>query len=483
MTKLHELAKLGQSASFSDDDADLIIIGGGSAGFAAAIRGNELDAKVMLINEGIIGGTCVNVGCVPSKTLIRAAEAHHRAAHHGFIGIESASRVREFAAVIRHKDELVASLRQAKYIDVLAAYENVRLVEGHARLVSPDTVQVDGRKLRAPRVIVTSGSRPLIPPIPGLIDADPLTSTSAFALDRLPESIMVLGGRYIALECAQMLARLGARVTILQRSNRLLPDEDQDLTEALTGYLLKEGIAVETSVHVKGVVSEKGQVTVLASAGGEERIFSAERILCATGRRPITEGMGLEDIGVSLGNDGRVLVNDHLQTSVPGIYAAGDVIGEPAFVYTAAYEGRLAVENALGDSTLKRDYAALPWVIFTDPQVAGVGINEKEALRAGIEIEVAKLDLSHVPRALAARDTRGFTKLIKERGGDRLLGCRVLAPEGGEQIMEAAMAIRHGIGVSQIVAMFHPYLTQGEGIKLCAQAFVKDVNKLSCCSA
>lgn len=464
-------------------DADLIVIGGGSAGKAAAIRGHELGAKVIMVNAGVIGGTCVNVGCVPSKTLIRAGEAVHRASHIRFAGVESSSRVSDFRAIIGQKDELVGSLRQAKYIDVLAAYENIRLIEGRAVFVSPDTIRVDGRTLRAPRIIVTTGSRPWIPPIPGLREAEPLTSTTAFELDHLPESVIVLGGRYIALECAQMLARLGAKVTILQRSGHILPDEDEDLTDALVGYLREEGIGVETSVRVERVSLGKGRVIVHARIGGEERIFRAKRILCATGRRPITEDMGLEAVGIGVGEDGRIVADEHLRTSVAGVYAAGDVIGEPAFVYTAAYEGRLAAENALSGDDRKRDYIVLPWVIFTDPQVAGVGMNEKEALRAGVEIDTATLDLANVPRARAARDIRGFIKLVKERGGDKLLGARVLAPEGGEQIMEAAMAIRFGIGVSEIAAMFHPYLTQAEGVKLCAQTFEKDVKKLSCCSA
>lgn len=473
----------GTVASTNRRDADMIIVGGGSAGFAAAIRGHELGAKVIMVNAGVIGGTCVNVGCVPSKTLIRAAEAVHRASHIRFAGIESSSRVSDFSAIIRQKDELVGSLRQAKYIDILAAYENIRLVEGRAAFVSPDTIQVDGRTLHAPRIIVTTGSRPWIPPIPGLREAEPITSTTAFALDHLPESVIVLGGRYIALECAQMLTRLGSRVTILQRSDHLLPDEDEDLTDALAGYLREDGIGVETSVRVERISRDNGHVIVHARVGGEERRFSAERILCATGRRPITADMGLEAVGIGLGDDGRIVVDDHLQTATAGVFAAGDVIGEPAFVYTAAYDGRLAAENALDGESRKRDYAALPWVIFTDPQVAGVGMNEKEALRAGVEVDMAKLDLADVPRALAARDTRGFIKLVKERGGDRLLGARILAPEGGEQIMEAAVTIRFGLGVSEIAAMFHPYLTQAEGIKLCAQTFAKDVKKLSCCSA
>lgn len=478
--------KTHDDAPAADDyqtEADLIVIGGGSAGFAAAIRGHELGAQVIMLNAGVLGGTCVNVGCVPSKTLIRAAEAHHRASEQRFSGIHSQSRVSSFAAVIRDKDKLVASLRQVKYADVLAAYENVQLVEGRARFITNQLMEVEGRRIYAPRIVVATGSRPWIPPIPGLSEAEPLTSTTAFELDKLPASVIVMGGRYIALECAQMLARLGAKVTILQRSDHLLPDEDEDITEALAGYLGSEGIAVETSVRMKRVIRDIRQIEVHTEVNGNARTFCAERILAATGRRPITEDMGLESIGVELSEDGLIIVDAHGQTSATGVYAAGDVIGEPVYVYTAAYEGRLAAENALNGAQLKRDYSVLPWVIFTDPQVSGVGLNEKEAASQGIEVDVAKLDLEQVPKALAARDTRGFIKLIKQRGGDRLLGARILAPEGGEQVMEAALAIRYGIGVSDIAAMFHPYLTGSEAVKLCAQAFHRDVKKLSCCSA
>jgi mercuric reductase len=465
------------------ENNDLIVIGGGSAGFAAAIRGCELGAKVTMVNAGKIGGTCVNNGCIPSKTLIRAAEAHYRAGHHGFAGMEGFSKIHDFSAIIRQKDELVTSLRQEKYSNILTAYQDLHLIEGEARFFSLKTIRIDDLELHGRRIVITTGSIPRVPSVPGLLEVDPLTSTTVFALERLPASVIVLGGRFVALECAQMLARLGAEVTLLQRSDQLLPEEDSDVAEMLAGYLRDESIAIETSVRVKYVTRRKGHVEVHALVGGEERFFVAEHILCATGRRPMTDGLGMEEVGVRLDNSGRIVVDDYLQTSVAGIFAAGDVVGAPAFVYTAAYEGRLAVDNALGGPARKRDYQALPWVIFTDPQVAGVGLNEKQASRAGIEVDTATLGLDSVPRALAARNSRGFIKLIKERHGDRLLGTRILAPEGGEQIMEAAMAISHGIGVSEIAALFHPYLTQAEGIKLCAQAFFKDVKKLSCCAA
>lgn len=472
-------------ATSSDDvrKYDLIIIGGGSAGFAAAIQAHELGKTVLMVNAGTIGGTCVNVGCVPSKTLIRAAGALHRGRHHSFAGIDGKAALVDFASVIRQKDELVSQLRQAKYVDVLKAYDRVELIEARAQMESPRSLRVGGHVYEGGSILVVTGSRPLLPDIPGLAESAPLDSTSAFELTRLPESLIVLGGRYIALEIAQMFSRLGSRVTILQRSERILPTEDADLTDALTGYLRNEGLHIETSVRIAGVKREDSRVVVHARVGDEDREFTAEHILCATGRRANTENLGLEEVGVRLSEKGEILVDEYLQTSQPGIFAAGDVIGEPAFVYTAAYEGRLAAANALGPERQKRDYRALPWVIFSDPQVAGVGLNELEAARAGIEVDVAKLDLKNVPRALAARDTRGFIKLLRRRGTDELIGARILAPEGGEQIMEAALAIRHGIGVSELASAFHPYLTQAEGIKLCAQTFGKDVARLSCCSA
>lgn len=470
------------SSSYDVRKYDLIILGGGSAGFAAAIQAHELGRTALMVNAGTIGGTCVNVGCVPSKTLIRAAEALHKGGHHAFAGIRSETALIDFEAVIRQKDELVSQLRQAKYINVLEAYDRVKLIEGDARLESPRMVRVNGVVYEASSIIVATGSRPWLPDIPGLAESDPLDSTSAFELTRLPESMIVLGGRYIALEIAQMFARLGTKVTVLQRSERILPTEDADLTEALTGYLRDEGLRIETSVRVREVRREGHDVVVHALVGDTEREFSAERILCATGRRANTENLGLEEIGVRLSSQGEILVDEHLQTSQTGIFAAGDVIGEPAFVYTAAYEGRLAAANALSPKPQRRDYRALPWVIFSDPQVAGAGLNELEAAGAGIEVEVARLDIKNVPRALAARDTRGFIKLIRRKGSDELIGARILAPEGGEQIMETALAIRHGIGVSDLASAFHPYLTQAEGIKLCAQTFSKDVAKLSCCS-
>jgi mercuric reductase len=464
-----------------------LIIGGGSAAFSAATRAVELGAeKVTIINDGLpTGGTCVNVGCVPSKTLIRAAETLHRANHNAFAGIRTSGTLVDFGAVIQEKRELVAEMRQAKYVDVIRDLPQVRLVQGHAKLLDAHTVEIRDMRLTGDHILIATGATPAIPEIPGLAETGYLTNESAFELETLPESLIVLGGRYIALECAQMFARLGSRVTVLQRSDRILPSEAPDLTDALTGYLTGEGLEIVTGVAIQEVC-RGGQgvqgVIVKAKINGQQREFSASHILVATGRKPNTRNMGLEKAGVRLDKRGFIQAGPTLQTSVAGVWAAGDVLGQNMFVYTAAYEGALAAENALTQADRVADYTALPWVIFTDPQVAGVGMDEHQAKAAGHDAEVASLPLSYVPRTIAARDTRGLIKLIRDKNTDLLLGARILAPEGSELLMELALAIKFGITVRQIRESFHAYLTLGEAVKLAAITFGKDVAQLSCCA-
>ena len=468
-----------------EDSAErLIVIGGGSAAFAAATRAVELGAKkVTIINDGLpTGGTCVNVGCVPSKTLIRAAESLHRATHNPFAGIKTSGILTNFSAVIEEKRQLVAELRQAKYVNVIQDLPQVRLVKGHAKLLDAHSVQVGDMRLSAEHVLIATGATAAIPYISGLSEAGYLTNESAFELETLPESLIVLGGRYIAMECAQMFARLGSHVTVLQRSNRILPSESEDITNALTGYLTEEGLEILTAVAVERVHRGKQGVVVVAKVNGKSREFTASQILVATGRRPNPGNMGWENAGVLLDDRGYIHVSPTLQTTLPGVWAAGDVLGQNMFVYTAAYEGALAVENMLTKADRVADYTALPWVIFTDPQVAGVGMDERQAVAAGHDVEVATLPLSYVPRAIAARDTRGLIKLIRDKKTDLLLGARILAPEGSELLMELAMAIKFGITVTQLRNSFHAYLTLGEGIKLAAITFGKDVAQLSCCA-
>ena len=467
-----------------DGAGKLIIIGGGSAAFAAATRAVELGAeRVTIINSGLpTGGTCVNAGCVPSKTLIRAAESLHRAKSNPFAGIKTDGSLADFSTVIQEKCELVAEMRQAKYVNVIRDLPQVELIHGRAQLLGAGSVQVGNRHLLAEHLIIATGATPAIPPVPGLADAGYLTNESAFELETLPESLIVLGGRYIALECAQMFARFGSRVTVLQRSDHILPTETEDITDALAGYLKAEGMEIHTGVKIERVDRSDAGVTVKAVIHGERRTIDAAQILVATGRRPNTGDFGLEAAGVQLDEHGFIRVSPTLETSQAGIWAAGDVIGGNMFVYTAAYEGALAAENALTGAQRNADYTALPWVIFTDPQFCGVGMDERQATAAGYDAEVASLSLDHVPRAAAARDTRGLIKLIRDKQTDLLLGGRILAPEGAELLMELALAIKFGITVRQIRESFHPYLTLSEGIKLAAITFGKDVAQLSCCA-
>ena len=462
----------------------LIVVGGGSAAFAAAVKAHELGARVTVVNHGLpIGGTCVNVGCVPSKNLIRAAEALHRASRPGFPGIRARAELSDFGAVMAQKRELVERLRRAKYLDVVSGLAGVEILRGRARLVDPRTVEVEGQRLRADKILLATGASPVVPAVPGLEQAGVLTSSEALDLDSLPESVIVLGGRYVALELAQMFARFGSRVTLLQRSDRILPTESRELTDKLTGCLSAEGVQVVTGVRLESAERAPGQVVIAARVHGRPRAFRAERVIAATGRRANTRGMGLEDVGLALTPDGEVAVDHTLQTSIPGIYAAGDVIGPPQFVYAAAYEGALAAENALTGPSRRRDYTALPWVVFTDPQVAGVGMDLAQARAAGLDAEAATLSMEHVPRALAARDTRGMVTLVRDRTTDKILGARILAPEGGEMIMEVSLAVKHGITAKELAGAFHPYLTNSEAVKLAAVTFGKDVARLSCCAS
>ncbi len=461
---------------------DLIIVGGGSAAFAAAIKGADLDARVAMVEGGTLGGTCVNVGCVPSKTLIRAAEARHRGAHHPFAGIPTGDGTADWSQVRNQKDALVNQLRQGKYWGVLKAYDGITLFEQRAVLTTPREVRLaDGRTLSAGKILVATGAETEMPAIPGLAEAGHLDNVSAMAVERLPESLIVIGAGFIAVELGQMFARLGVAVTILARQNRVLSKEDPEIGTALADYLRAEGIDVRTGTTV-GRVDRPGRYRVQVSRNGQAEVLEAEQLLVATGRRARTGGFGLGTLGVTLGKKSEIVVDDHLETSVPGIYAAGDVVGEPMFVYVAAYGGALAAENALTGNTRRLDLTGVPSVTFTDPAVASVGLTEAEARARGIEPLVSRLPMEHVARSLAAHDTRGFVKLVADSATRKILGAQILAAEAGEMITEPTLAIKFGLTIEDITSTFHPYLTLSEGIKLAAQTFDKDVAKLSCCA-
>lgn len=464
------------------DHVHLMVIGGGSAGFAAAIKGAELGYKVALIEAGLMGGTCVNVGCVPSKALIRATEQYHAAGKSPFRGVETMAGTLHWAQVVAHKDELVAEMRQVKYADVLAAYPNVTYIEGRARLTGGNGVEVEGVKYTPDKIILATGASPWAPPISGLVGTGYLTSTTAMELTELPHSLIVLGANAVGLELAQTFARAGTHVTVLELLPRITPFEDEAISTALHGYLEEEGIRILTGIQTERVEKHDGHYFLTGRSNGEEMAFDAEHLLVATGRRPNTAGLGLEAAGIELSKRGEILVDETLQTTNPDVYAVGDVTGREMFVYTAAYAGGLAAENALtgSDTPYEADYIAR--ITFTDPQVASAGLTERQAEEAGYAVKTSTLPMSYVPRALAARDTRGLIKLVADELTGTLLGAHLLAPEAGEVIQTASLALKLGLTVEDLRTTVFPYLTNVEGLKLAALAFEKDVALLSCCA-
>lgn len=459
----------------------IAIIGSGSAAFAAAIRAIEEGARVTLIEAGEIGGTCVNVGCVPSKIFIRGAYIAHLQSHHPFAGIEKVAPVIDRKRLLAQQKARVTELRAAKYENILRDNSRITLVQGAARFYDPHTLivtQIEGgeKRVTADRILIATGRSPQIPQIPGLQGTPYWTSTEALAADEIPQHLVVYGGSVVAVELAQAFLRLGSRVTLVARS-RLLPKEDLDLSQALQAVLEAEGMRVLRHTELTHARFD-GKLFHLNLL---QETLSADRLLVATGRKPNTAALDLHKAGVTTNADGAIQVDDYLRTKVPHIYAAGDCTQVLQFVYVAAAAGTRAAINMLGGNAAL-DLSVMPAVVFTDPQVATVGLNEVQARAQKIETDSRTLALENVPRALANFDTRGFIKLVAEKNSGRLLGAQILAAEAGEMIQSAALAIRNRMTVAQLAAELFPYLTLVEGLKLCAQTFTKDVTQLSCCA-
>jgi mercuric reductase len=476
-------------------DLNIAIIGTGGAAFACAIRAAEAGARVTLIEAGTVGGTCVNVGCVPSKIMIQAAHIAHAQAHHPFDGLDKNPPVINRAALVAQQQARVEELRYAKYEGILESNTNLHLVQGFARFQDPRTLVVeksDGgqQRLHPDRVLIATGASPSISDVPGLKDTPYWTSTEALVAETLPEHLIVYGGSVVALELAQAFLRLGSKVTLIARST-LLSKEAPLFGVQLKEILEHEGMQVLLHTQLKGVSFDcprgmrrlwnrrgNGRFSVVT---GTETI-TGDRLLVATGRRPNTAGLDLHQAGVKTGRGGAILVDERLRTSAEHIYAAGDCTDQPQYVYVAAAAGSCAAINMTGGEAAL-DLATMPAVIFTDPQVATVGLTEVEANRQGLRTESRTLTLDNVPRALANFDTRGFVQLVAERDTGRLLGAQVLAANAGDVIQTAALAIRHRMTIDELAKQLFPYLTMVEGLKLCAQTFRKDVKQLSCCAA
>ena len=461
----------------ADYEYDLAIVGSGGGAFAAAIRARDRDLRVVMVERETVGGTCVNVGCIPSKALLAAAEARHRAGESRFPGISAQPGPVDFPALIAGKREIVEGLRQEKYLDLAGEY-GFELIDGDARFVQGPALELDGRRIDAAHYLVATGAEPHVPDIPGVAESGYLTSTSAMELDHLPASILVIGGGYVAMEQAQLFSHLGSAVTILVRS-QLARGDEPEIRDGIRQAFAAQGIAVIEGAAPTAVRRDGDEVVVVAG----EREFRAERLLVATGRSPRTRGLGLQDVGVELGPAGEIVVDGDLSTGTPRIWAAGDVTGHPQFVYVAARHGALAVDNAFDAADRRVDYRALPRITFTNPTIASAGVTEREAQEQGTDTQSRVLELANVPRAIVSRNTRGLVKLVTERDSGRVIGVHMLADGAGDAILAGVYAIEAGLTVAQLAASWNPYLTIGEAIHLAAQSFTRDPSKLSCCAA
>ncbi|VAW58857.1 Mercuric ion reductase [hydrothermal vent metagenome] len=458
------------------------IIGSGSAAFACAIKAAEGGARVTIIEGGkVIGGCCVNVGCVPSKILIRAAQLAEQQRNNPFDGLENHTPALNRSRLAQQQSARVEELRIAKYQNILESNPSLSLIKGYARFKDADTLIIrsaDGeeQELQADRILIASGSSSTIPPIEGLTDTPYWTSTEALFAEQLPAHLIVIGSSVIALEIAQAYRRLGSQVSVVAR-HTLLYKEDPLLGEKLTEVFSKEGIHVLENTQANKVTHDGSQFTLQTNNGN----LQCDQLLISTGRHANTQHLELQNTGVKTDETGAISINERMQTTAANIYAAGDCSTLPQYVYVAAAAGSRAGTNMTGGNA-SLDLSDMPAVIFTDPQVATVGLTEQQANAQGIKTDSRVLDMDNVPRALANFETDGFIKMITEADTGRLIGVQLLAHEGGEMIQSAALAIHNRMTVSEIANQLFPYLTMVEGLKLCAQTFSKDVKELSCCA-
>jgi mercuric reductase len=465
-----------------DASLRVAIIGSGGAAMAAALKAAAEGAAVTLIERGVIGGTCVNVGCVPSKIFIRTAQVAHLRRRSPFDGgITSATPVIDRPWLLAQQQARVDDLREVKYERILRDTPAIKVLRGQARFESAGRLRVDlatgGQQTVAfDRCLVATGASAEIPSIDGLGDTPYWTSTEALACDSIPPRLAVIGSSVVAVELAQAFARLGSQVTILARHG-LLSSADPAIGEALADAFRAEGIDVQARTQASRVVHEAGAFKLITGRGS----VHADRLLVATGRAPQTAALNLDAAGVGVDAQGRIVVDAGLRTSAANIYAAGDCTDLPQFVYVAAAAGTRAAVNMMGGAATL-DLSAVPAVVFTDPQVATVGLDEAQAASLGLTVESRTLTMDNVPRALVNFDARGIIKIVAEAGGGRLLGVQAVTSQAGELIQTAALAIHARMTVHELADQLFPYLTMVEGLKLAAQTFTKDVSKLSCCA-
>lgn len=464
---------------------DLIILGSGSTAFAAALRAASYGARVMMFEKSVMGGTCINWGCIPSKTLIHAALFRHEAGLGAGMGVMRGdfSEGVDFGRLSAHREQVVHRLRQQRYLDVLRDVPGMEVVKGSARFVDRQTIETIEGRYQAEKFLIAVGGNPRIPPIPGVEGSGYLTSRSALLMKKLPASLIIIGGGVIAVEMGQMFHRLGCRVTILEHGPRLLPVMEREPAESLQQALVEEGLVVVPNVAFCAVEGRGESCIVTADVNGRHQAYSAERLLLAVGTEPATRGIGLEKAGVAVDHKGFVSTDRFMRTTAPGIWAAGDVTGGMLIATVGAREATVAVDDMFDRGCgCSIDYLAAPMAVFTDPEIGSVGHTEESARLAGFDVAVNVMPVSAIPKAHVTGSRHGVIKMIADHASGRILGVHLACHRGAELINEASLALHFKATVDDLAGTMHVYPSMSEGLKLCAQGFASDISRLSCCA-
>ncbi len=453
-------------------DANMVVIGAGSAGLVASIIAAGAKSKVILIEKHKMGGDCLNTGCVPSKAIIRSARISDYINRAGEFGIDNATGQVNFASVMERVQDIIRKIEPHDSVERFTSL-GVECISGAAKITSPWTVEVNGRVINTRAIVVASGARPLIPPIPGLDKIDYLHSDNVWELRSLPERLLVLGAGPIGCELAQSFARLGSQVTIVDQASHMMPREDTDVSELVAKNFQKGGVQLLLGHAIREFTSNNGVHIMRAEHNGAMVDVEFDKVLVALGRKANVEGFGLGELGVELTTAGTIQVNQNLQTSCPTIYACGDVAGPYQFTHMASFQAWYATLNALagGLKTFKVNYSVVPFATFTDPEVARVGLNEKEAQQQGIEYELTRYEIDDLDRAIADGEAHGFVKILTEPGSDKILGATIVGYHAGELIGEFVLAMTHGMGLKKIAATTHIYPTLLEANRFAANAW------------
>lgn len=460
----------------------LVVIGGGAAGFAAATRANELKIRTALINTGLpMGGTCVNVGCVPSKHLLAIGKELYSYKHPTSKSISAPKPSFSFEKSVADKAKLIGRLRQKNYQDVLDSFKHVTWIEGKGALESDHVVRIGERVIAAEKILIATGCSSRIPDIEGLSETGYLTNREALSLTNLPSSLIVLGGGPLGLEFAQIFSRMGARVTLVQSAERILRLQEPEISDLLKEYLEKEGIRIITGARATRVTRSGKCKNVTFHRNGKAETVRAQDILVATGVVGNIKDMGLEEVGLETERDCHIKVNEFLQTSIRHIYAAGDCVCHRCLETVAAKEGKIAVENAFEGAKKRIDFASVPYAVFTDPEVAAVGLTEREYMAKYHTCNCRTVYMDRVPKASATNDTRGLIKMVVQGDDKKVVGVHILSPVASEMIHAATLAVKFGLTIDDMIDTLFVFPTFSEALKIASQAFRRDISTMSCC--